>query len=118
MAEKLAFLKKKGGSGSGAIVVRGTAEKTATDSTKVTLGFKPTFVMFYNISNSNTIHSIVMWDSSRPNVQVYSYGNQVDVAMPYSNPNLLASIDNDGFTVNRSSSFAIAQSIEYIAIKE
>lgn len=116
MAEKLASLRKKGGGSNGKVVVRGTAQKTLTDPTKVTLGFKPSFVMFYNINNTDAIQAIIMWDSSRPNVQVYSYNNQLNVAMPYSGANLLASIDNDGFTVNRSSSFAIAQSIEYLAI--
>ena len=118
MAEKLAFLRKKGGSGSGAIVVRGTAEKTTTTTTKVTLGFKPTFVMYYNITQTNTVHSTVMWDSSRPNVQNYSYNNSIGLAMPNTSVYVIASIDDDGFTVNRSGGFGIAKTIEYIAIKE
>lgn len=100
------------------IVVRGTAKKTTTASTKVTLGFRPTFVMYYNITNANAVHSIVMWDSNRPNYQVYSYNNQVSLPMPSTNANILASIDADGFTVNKSSSLALSATIEYIAIKE
>ena len=103
--------------GGGTTVVRGTASKTTTASTKITLGWKPTFVMIYNITNANAIHSTLIWDSARPNVQQYSYGNNVNLSMPTTSVNQIASIDDDGFTVNKSGT-AVLASIEYIAIKE
>lgn len=95
--------------------VRGTASKTTADTTKVTLGFKPTFVMYYNLNASNAILATVIWDSARPDVQQYSYSNSINVAMPTGQVNLIASIDNDGFTVNKSGAATWA-TIEYIAI--
>ena len=100
------------------IVVRGTGTKTTTATTKVTLGFRPSFVMMYNHnSTSGDVIHTVTWDSTRASVQVFSYQNQVSYAFPSTSANVLASIDDDGFTVNKSSA-GTALPFSYIAIKE
>ena len=96
--------------------VRGTGVKSTTDTTKITLGFRPSFVMMYDKNTtSGGILYVAIWDSARANNQIFSYQNQVDFAMPASNPNVLASIDDDGFTVNRASAATVVN-FEYIAM--
>ena len=97
-------------------VVRGNGTKTTTDTTKVTLGFRPSFVMMYDRnSTSDGINYTATWDVARPNVQVYSYNNQVDLAFPSTSPNVLGSIEDDGFIVNKASGTAVLN-FDYIAI--
>lgn len=98
----------------------GTAEKTATTTTKVITGFRPDIIAYYNVyvsGQTRTYNSMCFWERYyRPNKQVYSYNNQVDWSMPSTDLYGILSVDNDGFTVNRSGGAAMKY-IDYIAIK-
>ena len=98
-------------------VVRGTENWSTSGTTKVTLGFRPSYVMYYVIKNTGAVSETIIWDSKYPNVQRRSYANTMENAMPSTDAYCIASIDSDGFTVNKSNGVGYANTLEYIVIR-
>lgn len=120
MAEKLCELRKKGGGNinfNNAVV--GTFTPSTSQTTKVTLGFKPKLVVtfgWHGPTMYNAICCICTADGgyqqslseTYPDVNVFT-----SYTIPYTGNNRINSLDNNGFTMGKVST---AKRITYFAI--
>lgn len=120
MAEKLCELRKKGGGNinfNNAIV--GTFNPSTSQTTKVTLGFKPKLVVVFGWvgpTSYNAICCIGTADGGYQQSISEQYPNAgvfASYTMPYTGNNRIKSLDNDGFTMGPVS---VAKRITYYAI--
>lgn len=105
----------RSGGGGGEKVANGTWTQSTTDRTKITLGFKPKYLAIQASAGSSSTNMIVYnIDVSPTSFKFASQGTYAtDLNFGSSTGSTLYSIDNDGFTMNKSSS---AISLEYMAI--
>lgn len=128
--EMLEYLKNPG---SAATISEGIIEVSSTENTKVELGFKPNFVLVYSkkLSSSTVISgmSSVLYDeefvsdlSSVVQLRAYKYGSYSGFAsylLPYAgaDTNVLASVDDDGFTIGKwdTANYTEDGTVKYVA---
>lgn len=105
----------RSGGGGGEKVANGTWKQSTTSRTKITLGFKPKYLAIQASAGSSASNMIVYnIDVSPTSFKFASQGTYAtDLNFNSSTTGVLYSIDNDGFTMNKSDS-AIA--LEYMAI--
>ena len=108
MSEKLCALKKIGGGNNGRFD-SGTITASTSSTKKITLGYKPSFVMqeMYNGTGKNYTNVYFEDVSSVYQICANRVSTTKDITtqnMPISSDNMIASIDNDGFTLNKYSS--------------
>lgn len=95
------FFKKSGVSGGSANYAHGTFTSSASTTTKVTLGFKPKSLAVMIVNNMNFYDesvSTTQFKFSTPTVYLTS------VNLGNTTSGRLSTVDNDGFTVNKTSS--------------
>lgn len=102
MSEKLASLHKKGG---GKRTDSGLCPYDNSNPTKITLGYKPTFLAITRYKDSTHYVFNVYSEDMSSSVQFTSIRNGTSqtvtsVAIPTSSSGYIGSIDNDGFTIN------------------
>lgn len=120
MAEKLCELRKKGGGNinfNNAIV--GTINPSTSQTTKVTLGFKPKLVVVFGWVGPTMYEAVCCIGTANGGYQQsisVQYPNASAFAsytMPYTGNNRIKSLDNDGFTM---CTVSTAKRITYYAI--
>lgn len=95
--------------GGGSDIVEGTVTVSTANTTKVTLGFKPSKV-FVNFYKDTTHFRLLTFDSeanSAAGTYITRLGSATSVeydAFPSTNTGSIATIDNDGFTLCKISS--------------
>lgn len=111
---KCQFL-RSGGGGGGDKVANGTWTQSTTDRTKITLGFKPKYVAIQASAGSSSTNMIVYNADISTTSFKYATANvyATDSNLGTSTNGVLYSIDNDGFTMNKSGSAIV---LDYMAI--
>lgn len=116
-----------GGGGGDFDIFSEDVEVSASEATKITLGYKPELVIVYGTNGSNFMFFVYyeMWHDNKQirNWKFSTYDETTQLwAIPYtgSEHNAIKSIDSDGFTLMPydASSYAIDGKVSILALKK